>query len=78
MPAGRLMQDVLDRAARHQKAGLRLLQSSFHNRSLCLYTKLGLRTREPVSTLQGNPLGQKFLGYEVRPVTAADVAARNP
>jgi predicted N-acetyltransferase YhbS len=72
---GQLMQDVLDRAARQQAPGVRLLQSGFHNRSLCLYTKLGFRTREPVSILQGKPLGQKFQGYEVRPATAADVAA---
>lgn len=70
-----LMQDVLDRAARQQAAGVRLLQSGFHNRSLCLYTKLGFRTREPVSILQGKPLGQKFAGYEVRPATVADVPA---
>ena len=69
------MQDVLDRAARQQMAGVRLLQAGFHNRSLCLYTKLGFRTREPVSVLQGRPLGQKFPGYEVRPATAADLAA---
>jgi predicted N-acetyltransferase YhbS len=31
---GRLMQEVLDRAARRQAAGVRLLQSGFHNRSL--------------------------------------------
>ena len=74
---GLLMQDVLDRAARQQAAGVRLLQSSFHNRSLCLYTKLGFRTREPVSILQGKPLGQKFSGYEVRPATVADVPACN-
>jgi len=74
---GRLMHDVLDRAARRQMAGVRLLQAGFHNRSLCLYTKLGFRTREPVSVLQGRPLGQKFPGYEVRPATAADVAACN-
>jgi hypothetical protein len=30
-----------------------------------------------VSVLQGRPLGQKFPGYEVRPATAADVAACN-
>jgi hypothetical protein len=35
------MQEVLDRAARQQKAGIRLLQAGYHNRSLCLYTKLG-------------------------------------
>ena len=74
---GRLMQDVLDRAARRQKVGVRLVQSSFHNRSLCLYSKLGFRTREPISILQGKPLGQKFPGYKVRPVTAADLAACN-
>ena len=74
---GRLMQDVLDRAARQQKAGVRLLQAGYHNRSLCLYTKLGFWTREPVSILQGKPLGQRFAGYEVRPATAADVAACN-
>jgi predicted N-acetyltransferase YhbS len=73
----RLMQDAIDRAARRQAAGVRLLQSSFHNRSLCLYTKLGFRTREPVSILQGKPLGLKFPGYEVRSATAADVAACN-
>ena len=74
---GRLMQDVLDRAASRQAAGVRLLQAGFHNRSLCLYTKLGFRTREPVSILQGKPLGRKMPGYEVRPATAADEAACN-
>ena len=74
---GRLMQDVIDRAAKRQAAGMRLLQAGFHNRSLCLYTKLGFRTREPVSIIQGKPLGRKFVGYEVRPATAADVAACN-
>jgi predicted N-acetyltransferase YhbS len=73
----RLMRDAIDRAARRQAAGVRLLQSSFHNRSLCLYTKLGFRTREPVSILQGKPLGVKFPGYEVRSATAADVAVCN-
>ena len=72
-----LMQDVLDRAAQQQKAGVRLLQAGYHNRSLCLYTRLGFWTREPISTLQGKPLGRKFAGYEVRPATAADVAACN-
>ena len=74
---GRLMQDALDRAVRQQAAGVRLLQSGFHNRSLCLYTKLGFRTREPISILQGRALGQKFAGYEVRPATAADVTDCN-
>ena len=74
---GQLMQSVLDRAAERQVAGVRLLQAGFHNRSLCLYTKLGFHTREPVSILQGRPLGLKFPGYEVRPATVSDVAACN-
>jgi GNAT superfamily N-acetyltransferase len=74
---GRLMQDVLDRAARRQAAGVRLLQASYHNRSLCLYTKLGFQTREPVSVLQGKALGRTFAGYAVRPATAADAGACN-
>ena len=57
--------------------GVRLLQAGFHNRSLALYTKLGFRTREMVSVLQGVPLGQKFPGYEVRTATPADVPACN-
>jgi predicted N-acetyltransferase YhbS len=72
---GRLMQDIIDRASRRQAAGVRLLQAGFHNRSLCLYTKLGFRTRETVSIIQGKPLGQTFPGYEIRRATPADVAA---
>src|SRR5476649_707284 len=71
------MQDVIDRASRRKAAGVRLLQADFHNRSLCLYTKLGFHTRETVSILQGKPLGQKFPGYDVRSVTVGDVAACN-
>jgi GNAT superfamily N-acetyltransferase len=72
-----LMQDVLNRAEGQRVAGVRLLQAGFHNRSLCLYSTLGFRTREPVSILQGTALKQKFSGYDVRPATSADVAACN-
>jgi len=74
---GRLMQNVLDRAAGQRAAGVRLLQAGYHNRSLCLYTKLGFVTREPISVLQGKPLRQKFAGYDVRPASSADLAACN-
>jgi predicted N-acetyltransferase YhbS len=72
-----LMNDVLARAENQRAAGVRLLQAGFHNRSLCLYLKLGFRTREPVSILQGAPLGRNFDGYEVRVATPADVEACN-
>src|SRR4249920_1863487 len=51
------MQDVLDRAARQQTTGVRLLQSGFHNRSLCLYTKLGFCTVSPCRSSRGSRLG---------------------
>jgi GNAT superfamily N-acetyltransferase len=74
---GLLMKDVIDRAGRRNAAGVRLLQAGFHNRSLCLYSSLGFRTREPVSILQGPPLHQKFLGYDVRAAIPADLEACN-
>jgi GNAT superfamily N-acetyltransferase len=73
----KLMQDVLDRAASRNASGVRLLQAGFHNRSLCLYSVLGFRTREPVSILQGKPLGLTFPGYHVRPATPDDLEACN-
>ena len=66
---------VLDRASERHAAGVRLLQSAFHNRSLCLYTKLGFETRETISKMNGAPLGIKFPGYDVRPASATDLAA---
>lgn len=73
----RLMDAVLDRASERRAAGVRLLQSAFHNRSLCLYTNLGFDTRETISKMNGEPLGLTFPGYDVRPAKAADLAACN-
>src|SRR6476469_6110475 len=73
----RLMQDVLDRAAKQKFPGVRLLQAGFNNRSLCLYTMLGFRSREPISILQGKALNAKISGYNVRPATEADADACN-
>jgi hypothetical protein len=68
---------VLERAAERRFAGVRLLQSAYHNRSLCLYTKLGFDTRETISKMHGPALGISFPGYDVRPATEADLAACN-
>jgi predicted N-acetyltransferase YhbS len=73
----RLMLAVLRRAEERGFAGTRLLQSAYHNRSLCLYTKLGFDTRETVSRIDGAPLGINFPGYEVRPAIQPDLAACN-
>jgi len=73
----RLMLDVMERCTRRGVAGVRLLQSAYHNRSLCLYTKLGFETRETVSKLDGKPLRISFSGYEVRPAVEGDIPACN-
>ena len=71
----RLMQHVLDRAAERRFPAVRLVQAAYHNRSLSLYTRLGFVAREPLSTMQGAPLGIHVPGYTVRPATERDVDA---
>ena len=70
-----LMQAVLDRIAERKFPGTRLVQAAFHNRSLSLYTKLGFDAREPLSCVQGPPIGRKIAGYEVRPARMDDLTA---
>jgi predicted N-acetyltransferase YhbS len=73
----RLMLDVVERCTRRGVAGVRLLQSAYHNRSLCLYTKLGFETRETVSKLDGKPLRISMPGYDVRTAVEGDIPACN-
>jgi predicted N-acetyltransferase YhbS len=72
-----LMQAVVDHFTARDFPGIRLVQTAYHNRSLCLYTTIGFQTREPLSVRQGPPLNIKFAGYDVRPATEADVPACN-
>jgi len=72
-----LMQAAIDHFAARNSPSIRLVQAAYHNRSLCRYTKLGFRTREPLSVMQGPALNAKFPGYEVRPATAEDIGACN-
>lgn len=72
-----LMRYVLDRAASRGAPGVRLVQSAFHNRSLSLYTKLGFHPREPLSCVQGPPIGARISGYDVRPAGEAERPACN-
>jgi predicted N-acetyltransferase YhbS len=73
----RLMLAALERVAERRFAGVRLVQSAYHYRALCLYAKLDFRAREPLSKMGGAPLGLKFPGYDVRPATLGDLAACN-
>jgi len=70
-----MMQDVIRRSDETGHPSIRLVQAAFHNRSLSLYTKLGFDTVEPLSNMQGSPLGLKIEGYNVRPMTEADLGA---
>jgi len=72
-----LMIDVLQRAQQRRAAGVRLVQAAYHNRSLSLYTKLGFDAREPLSVLQGPPLGLTTPGHPVRSASEADIEACN-
>ncbi len=72
-----LMENVLERARARNFAGVRLVQTAYHNRSLCLYTKLGFETREPLSVMQGKPLNLRMAGYDVRSAKEADLEACN-
>jgi hypothetical protein len=73
----KLMEAAIDHFASSNVAGIRLVQTAYNNRSLCLYTRLGFQTREPLSVIQGLALNNKFAGYDVRPAGEADVAACN-
>jgi N-acetylglutamate synthase-like GNAT family acetyltransferase len=72
-----LMNDVLERARSQGVPGVRLVQATYHNRSLSLYAKLGFTVREPLAVLQGKPLGLEIPGFEVRQATERDLGICN-
>jgi GNAT superfamily N-acetyltransferase len=74
---GRLMQAVMQRSDQRGFAGIRLVQSGYHCRSLSLYSKLGFEIREHLSCMQGPAIKQVIPGYAVRPATESDLEACN-
>jgi GNAT superfamily N-acetyltransferase len=72
-----LMLTVMERSAQRGFTGCRLVQAAYHNRSLCLYTKLGFETREPLSKMFGTSPKLKLPGYDVRPAVEADLGTCN-
>ncbi|MGH7863651.1 MAG: GNAT family N-acetyltransferase [Candidatus Binataceae bacterium] len=72
-----MMLDALQRARQRQFAGVRLVQTAYHNRSLALYTKLGFDSREELSIMQGPRLNLTIPGCSVRKASEADLAACN-
>lgn len=70
-----LMGAMLERVAVRHAPGVRLVQIAYHNRSLCLYTKLGFDVRATFAALHGEPLGLTMPGYRVRRAYPDDLAA---
>lgn len=73
----RLMEAVIDRANERGAAGIRLVQATFHNRSLSLYSSLGFEVREPLACMQGRTAERCVAGCTVRAATRADEDACN-
>lgn len=72
-----LMERVIQRSAANGKAGIRLVQAAYHNRSLALYTKLGFDVVDPLSAINGTPFSAEIEDRTVRELTAQDVEAAN-
>lgn len=73
----RLMLAAIERSQARGAAGIRLMQSAYHNRSLALYTKLGFDSREACSKMAGPRLGVSLPGYVERRANASDISACN-
>jgi GNAT superfamily N-acetyltransferase len=70
-----LMHDVIQRATDRGAPGIRLLQATYHSRSLCLYAELGFQVRDLLVCVQGTPPRGDIAGHAVRRATPADVEA---
>lgn len=72
-----LMINVLERAKNKNFPAIRLLQASYHSRSLALYATLGFEVREPISNMQGKPIQEAIPGRSVRAATESDIESCN-
>jgi len=73
----KLMRAALARVESKHLAGVRLVQSGYHCRSLTLYAKLGFEIREPLACMQGAPIGKVPSGYKVRAAMPDDLGDCN-
>ncbi len=70
-----LMEAALSRERERDVQGIRLVQTTYHYRSLALYAKLGFAVAEPLSVLQGTPPALSTPGLAVRAAGLEDVDA---
>lgn len=68
-----LMEAAIQRTTERRRPGLRLLQTSYHTRSLSLYSKLGFEVREPLVNMQGPSLALQVRSHSVRTATEDDL-----
>jgi GNAT superfamily N-acetyltransferase len=73
----RLMEEAMAWTSERGFPSVRLIQAAYHNRSLSLYASLGFDVREPLSVIQGPPVGAGVPGRTVRPAREADMDACN-
>lgn len=66
-----LMDTILERG-RNAK-GIRLLQDAFNMSSLALYASLGFEVKEPITLMEGKPIGKAPAGVEVRLLRSDDL-----
>ena len=72
-----LVVSMLERAASRGAPGVRLVQISYHNRSLSLYAKLGFDVRETLAAMHGPAPRFELPGATVRDATPGDERACN-
>jgi L-amino acid N-acyltransferase YncA len=70
-----LMEAVLQREHQRGVAGIRLVQTAYHSRSLALYAKLGFAVREPLAVVQGPSPALTIRRSEVRAAREDDLEA---
>lgn len=72
-----LMQHGMDGLRQQGHSRQQLVQAGYHNRSLCLYAKLGFVATEMLSNMTGGPIKASIPGRKVRAAGAADADACN-
>lgn len=72
-----LMKHGMSHLREHGHRRQQLGQAAYHNRSLCLYAKLGFVATEMLSNLTYHPIEAEVPGRTVRPATEDDAEACN-
>ncbi len=72
-----LMLHGMESLARQGHTRQQLIQAGYHNRSLCLYAKLGFIASDMLSNMNGDPIREDFLRRKVRQAKEGDADACN-